>query len=143
MKRMILMLAALVAIGGFAIAGSPSCDHGEAGANEHHAEGNSCAAHGESASCPMKDKKVAEAKEVTLEGKLLCRHCNLHQTNTCEKVFQTAGTETLLPICAASDLKSAEAVSEYGNAVIVVTGTLMKTEDGTELLRISSAKKKA
>lgn len=57
-------------------------------------------------------------------------------------LIQTAGSETLLPICAASDLKAAEAVSRHGAAVIEVSGTLMKAEDGTQMLRITSAKKK-
>ena len=142
MKKMILMLTLLVVVAGLAIAGGgPSGDHDDKSvANERKAEARS-AANEKPASCPMADQKVVEAKKVTLEGKLLCRHCNLHETSTCEKVFQTA--EKLLALCPAGDLKSAEAVAEYGAAVIVVSGTLVKSEDGTELLRISSAKKKA
>jgi hypothetical protein len=143
MKKLVLMLVALVAVAGFAFAGGPDCDHKAADAKKHaEGDGHSCAMT-EHANCPMKGKKVTETKDVTLTGKLLCRHCNLKQTKTCEKVFQPAGTETLYAVCLGGELAQAEKASEHGEATLEVSGQLVKAEDGSAMLKIASAKKKA
>ena len=90
----------------------------------------------------MKGHEVAESKEVTVEGKLLCRHCNLKETEKCEKVFVSA-SNARYAVCPKSDLKAAEGVSKHGQATIVVTGKLMKAKDGLEVLQIQSAKAKS
>lgn len=144
MKKLMMLLVALLAVAAFAVAGEEkSCNHAKgeatAAAGDH-----SCAEPGSMhANCPLKGKKIAETADVTLEGKLLCRHCNLKQQDTCEKVFQPAGSETLIAICSGSDLKAAEAVAEHGEAVISVSGKLVKAEDGSQMLKIEKAKKKA
>lgn len=92
--------------------------------------------------CKMKDAKAAEAKAVEMDGKLLCKHCNLHVQDTCEKVFQPSGDEArLYPICEGSkgDL---EAMSEEGTAVVHVKGKIVKCEkDGKEELLIEEISK--
>ena len=136
MKSLAYSLSILLALAGLAIAGEgKSCDPSK----EAHKAGEKAR---ETSSCPMKDKKVSETKTVSLEGKLLCRKCNLKQTKSCEKVFQPAGSEALMAICPSSDVAAAEAVSEHGEAIIVIGGTMVEGEDGTRMIRIDSAKKK-
>lgn len=149
MKSLPFLFSLLLLCSAPALAGE-GCDHGEPEATrtpsgesdschgEEHAD--STKAHGAGSACPMKGKTIAETTEVTLEGKLLCRRCNLHETESCEKVFQTTGSETLLPLCPASELADAEKLSEHGEALIVVTGKRMTASDGTVMLRIASAK---
>ena len=144
MKRLIFVLVGIVAIAGFAFADGPGCDHKPAAAQETHAhgEGHDCSMT-EHASCPLKGKKVVETTDVTLTGTLLCRKCDLKQTETCEKVFQQAGTETLYPLCIGGEIEQAKTASEDGKATLEITGKLVKAEDGSSMLRILSAKKKA
>lgn len=93
------------------------------------------------AACPMKGKKVAGSSEVELTGKVVCMHCNLHKEDSCRKVFQSAKDESLIDLCPMSDMDSVEAVSEHGTALLVVTGKLVKAEDGTAALEIKTVKK--
>jgi hypothetical protein len=144
MKKLVLVVLAMLAVAGFAFADGPACDHKAAKAQENKAEGDghSCSMT-EHENCPLKGKKIAEKSDVTLTGKLLCRHCNLKQQETCEKVFQPAGSETLYAVCLGGELKAAEAASEHGEATLDVTGELVKAEDGSSMLRIATVKKKA
>lgn len=145
MKRLGFLLLGLIVVAGFAIAGEPGCDHSKtATAQESHpeGEGHTCSMT-EHANCPLKGKKIAETTKVELAGKLLCRKCNLHQTESCEKVFQPAGAETLYAVCLGGELKAAEAASEHGEATLEIAGELVKAEDGASMLRILSVKKKA
>jgi hypothetical protein len=145
MKRLIFVFVGVFTLGGFAFADGPGCDHKAAASQEQHAEadGHACSMT-EHAACPFKGKKIAETTQVALTGKLLCRHCNLHQTDTCEKVFQPTGAEqTLYAVCLGGEKEQAERASEHGEATLEVTGELVKAEDGSSMLRILSAKKKA
>jgi hypothetical protein len=88
--------------------------------------------------CPM--AKSAEGKAVEMTGKLLCKHCNLHQSESCEKVFQPSNDEkTLYAVCDKSKI-DVEKVSEEGTALLHIKGTLVKcAEDGKEELVIDEA----
>lgn len=92
--------------------------------------------------CKMKDASLSEAKSVDMTGKLLCKHCNLHLQENCEKVFQPSNDEAkLYPICEASkgDL---EAMSDEGKAIVHVKGKIVKCEkDGKEELLIEEITK--
>lgn len=92
--------------------------------------------------CPA--AKSAEGKTVEMTGKLLCKHCNLHQTEMCEKVFQPSDDEkTLYAVCDKSKV-DVEKVSEEGTAVLHIKGKLVKcAEDGKEELVIEEATKVA
>lgn len=144
MKKMLLIAAILLAATTFSFAGE-GCDHAKATetANAKPHEGCNHDAESGEAACPMKGHEVAESKEVTVEGKLLCRHCNLKETEVCEKVFVPEGASTRYAVCPKSDLKAAEAVSNHGEATIVVTGKLMKAKDGLEVISIKSARAKS
>lgn len=93
------------------------------------------------AACPMKGKKVAESKDVEMTGKVICMHCNLHKEDSCRKVFQSNKDEALINLCPMSDMKAVEAVSDHGEALLVVTGKLVKADDGTLTLEIKTAAK--
>lgn len=99
-------------------------------------------------SCPMmKDHQGAaapEGKAVEMTGKLLCRHCNLHETESCEKVFQPSNDEkTRYAVCSHSKV-DVEKVSEEGAAVLHIKGKIVKcAEDGKEELFIEEATKVA
>ena len=92
--------------------------------------------------CPM--MKAGEGKAVELTGKLLCKHCNLHQSETCEKVFQPSNDEkTLYAVCSHSKV-DVEKISEEGSAVLHIKGKIVKcAEDGKEELLIEEATKVA
>ncbi len=101
--------------------------------------------------CPRGDKNSAQhakameqAKAVEMTGKLLCKHCNLHQQENCEKVFQPSNDEkTLYAVCDQSKV-DVEKVSEEGAAVLHIKGKIVKcAEDGKEELMIEEATKVA
>ena len=144
MKRLGFLLLGILVVAAFAFAGEPgSCDHkASATAQESHAEGegHTCSMT-EHENCPLKGKKIAETTDVALSGKLLCRKCNLNETKTCEKVFVSG--ETRYAVCLGGELKQAEAASEHGEATLDIKGELVKAEDGSSMLRILEAKKKA
>ncbi|MDX1582547.1 MAG: hypothetical protein R3338_03015 [Thermoanaerobaculia bacterium] len=91
--------------------------------------------------CPMKNHAaVVSSEDVTLTGQLLCRHCNLHETDACEKVF-VSEDDTRYPLCPEGDIDAAQSISEHGEATIVVKGKVMELEDGSSILRIETAEK--
>lgn len=103
-------------------------------------EGKSCSMEGAHDKCPVKHAKVVSTEDVEITGKLLCRHCNLAETDSCEKVFVSSDDERFM-LCPEGDVKAAEAISEHGEATMVVKGKMMKLEDGGSVLRIISAEK--
>ena len=140
MKKTLFLFTILLSAAAFSFAGE-GCDHAKAatqtaGAHECNHDGSS------EPGCPMKGHELAETKEVTVEGKLLCRHCNLKETEKCEKVFVTADNARYA-VCPKSDMKAAESVSKHGQADIVVTGKVMKAKDGLEVLEIKTARAKS
>jgi hypothetical protein len=102
----------------------------------------------EKKTCHMGDKAAqkmeADGTAVEMTGKLLCKHCNLHQSETCEKVFQPSSDEkTLYPVCQHSKV-DVEKVSEEGTALLNIKGKLVKcAEDGKDELWIAEATKVA
>lgn len=102
-------------------------------------EGKSCGMDSHDA-CPLEHAKVVSTEDVEITGKLLCRHCNLKETDSCEKVFVSNDDERFM-LCPEGDVKAAEAISEHGEATMVVKGKMMKLEDGGSVLRITSAEK--
>ncbi len=126
MKKLIFAFAivfAIAALAAYADDPKPSCPM----MNDHHGQ----------AAAP-------EGKAVELTGKLLCKHCNLHQSETCEKVFQPSNDEkTLYAVCSHSKV-DVEKVSEEGTAVLRIKGKLVKcAESGKEELMIEEATKVA
>lgn len=162
MKRLILAIVVLFAASVTFAPAASACDgHGAKKAGETqaqkktgdaHAHAADCPmkaaadekageAHEHGAACPMKDKKIASKNDVEMTGKLLCMHCNLHKEDKCRKVFQSAdNAEKLYDICPGTEV-DLEQLSEEGAATVTIKGKLVKAEDGTEMLKIESAKK--
>ena len=86
--------------------------------------------------------KAAEGKAVESDGTMLCRKCDLKETEKCEKVFQMAGDDkTLVPICSGSKV-DVEALSQHGGAKLHIKGKLVKcSTDGKDELFIEEATK--
>jgi hypothetical protein len=104
-----------------------------------HKAGCAMADHGKS--CPMKGKKVVESSEVELTGNVVCMHCDLQKEDSCRKVFQTASDKSIIDICPMSDMKAVDAAGDGAKSAIVVSGKLVKAEDGAKTIEIKSAKK--
>ena len=102
------------------------------------AEESACGVDRSHDECPMKHAKIVSTEEIELTGKLLCRHCNLHETESCEKVF-VSESDQRYALCPSGDVKAAESISEHGEATMTVSGSVMKLEDGSSVLRIRSA----
>lgn len=100
--------------------------------------GEGCSTEKKHGSCPVEGAKTVSTEEVELTGKLLCRHCNLHEQDSCEKVFVSDADERYV-LCPAGEVKAAEKIAEHGEATLVVEGTVITLADGTRVLRISSA----
>lgn len=124
MKSLMSMffVAALLAPAGAVVAGGGeghSCSkEAHAGAEKSHDCHQRCD-HAES---------LADAQKVELTGKLLCRHCNLHETSTCEKVFVTESDDRF-SLCPHSDLESLQELSDHGAATLVVSGVVMAHDE--------------
>lgn len=102
-------------------------------AGEGHGHGNGA--------CPMKGKTVASSAAETVEGKLLCMHCNLDREKKCRKVLQVASApDALIDICPTSTV-DLEKISEEGAADLRLSGTMVTSEDGSKMFRIDSAEK--
>ena len=91
--------------------------------------------------CPMKDKSVASSETVTVDGKLLCMHCNLDREKKCRKVLQVASApDELVDICPTSKV-DLEKISEEGAANLRMTGKMVVAADGSKMFMIESADK--
>ena len=131
-KLAILSFVFLVAC---APAFAAGCDsHAAASGGDHKA---GCPMGADGKSCPMKDKKIASSSDVEMAGKIVCMHCDLHKETSCRKAFQASKDQAVIEICPSSDLKSVD--GEKGE--ILVTGKLVKAEDGSMVIEIKSAKK--
>lgn len=133
-RSLILIVVCALALAFPAAAGADCGKHHGSG---DHAEHAGHAGHGKE--CPMKDKKITETSEVSLSGSLLCKHCDLHQAESCQKVFQASDeAKTVYELCPGSEID----LEELEGAEIVVSGKLMKAGDGATMLMIEKAEKK-
>jgi hypothetical protein len=129
MKKFAIILALALTIPAFA--GDEKAGHAGKHA-EHHGEAGK--------SCEM--MKNAEGTPVETDGTMLCRKCDLHETEKCEKVFQMAGDDKkLVPICSGSKV-DLEELSQHGGSKLHVKGKMVKCgEDGKDELYIEEATK--
>ncbi len=115
--------------------------HGEAA--DHAAHEKNCPMKGEHVAqknCPMKGEHATSVKDVQLTGTVLCRHCDLHQSETCQKVFRSNDeAATVYDICPESAIDPETLEGE-----VTVSGKLMSCEDhGKAMLRIEAVQKAA
>lgn len=127
MKKLTISLCALLLVA------LPAFSAGACDSKKH--EGDHAAA------CPMKGKKITESSDVEMTGKVVCMHCDLHKEESCRKVFQSSKDEAVIDLCPMTDMKAIEAVSDHGKALLVVTGKLVKAEDGSMTIEIKEVKK--
>ena len=80
----------------------------------------------------------AHDKEVTLTGKVLCEHCDLHTSKSCSPALVTEGRKEPLRICSAS--KDIPAMKTAGE--VEVKGYIHAGPDGHEELEVISFFKK-
>jgi hypothetical protein len=100
----------------------------------------------DSKTCTMKDKKAAgakssdEGKSVDLTGKVLCNHCDLHKTKSCENVFQSSDQKVTYRVCEGSSANIDEL--KESKETYRVKGTLIHcAKDGVEEIVIDEATK--
>lgn len=146
MKKFFITLSIAMVPFASAFAGEEkSCSrHAKAATPEHcvkksetaHAAADAAhAEHAGDASCPIKGEHTMQP--VKLTGSVVCLHCNLHQQDKCEKVFQAAdAAKTIYSICPMGETTSVEAAAEHGAAVLEVEGHLMTSNAGSSMLMI-------
>lgn len=85
----------------------------------------------------MSSALAADAKEVTITGKMVCGKCTLHLTKECQNVVQvTQGTNTVNYFLANNDVSKAahDPICDPGSSEkVTVTGTVEK-KDGKETM---------
>lgn len=145
MKKFLTIAAALLIAGGASAAASgekpaeTSTKAHEGCAGEKMAgkgEGFCCqkgAAATKTAAC-----KPAHEKEVTLTGKVLCEHCDLHTSKSCSPALVSEGRKEPLRICGVSkDLPGMKSAGE-----VEVKGYVHAGPDGHEEIEVVSFFKK-
>lgn len=91
--------------------------------------------------CPLESKDVARSESMTVEGRLLCMHCNLQKEKSCRKVLQIAGLgDELIDVCPSSEV-DLEMIAEEGEANLRMTGKMVVAKDGSRMMVIDRAEK--
>ena len=135
MKKLALVAALILAVGFLGTANAIACDMHAKGEKKDHAEHSAKSGEKHGDSCNM---KAADAKTVELTGKILCKHCDLKQSDKCAKVFQTASDQKIYDICKGSKVDVAKLGESKSS--LKVTGKLVKCgETGAEELMIEEA----
>lgn len=102
----------------------------------------SCAAHkGDKSSCPM--GKDAKKTEVSMSGKVLCEHCDLHKKDSCNTVFQADGSKDYLQLCPDTDVAAVKKAGKDGKATLEIKGFMCENAKGEKMLQISTFTPKA
>ena len=92
--------------------------------------------HGNEHSCPAAGKTVVEKVDIEMTGEVLCMHCDLHEADSCHKVFVASDEqETRYEICPEG---AVDITSTHGPVIVV--GKQLKTDDGTLIVRVESTK---
>jgi hypothetical protein len=149
MKK-ILTIAAAVTLAGAAYAISAAGDNPadatpKAGASccaarkAAKAEGGvACCKMGAEAATKMAACQTGPGKEVTLTGKVLCEHCDLHTASACSPALKAEGREGYLKICSTS--KDIPTLKQAGD--VEVKGYIHAGPDGRDEIEIVSFNKK-
>ncbi len=149
MKK-ILMIAAVATLAGLAYAILAAGDNP---ADATPKKGASCCAarkaakaEGGAACCKMGAEAATKTaacqtgpgKEVTLTGKVLCEHCDLHTASACLPALKAEGREGYLKICSTS--KEMPALRQAGD--VEVKGYIHPGPDGRDEIEVVSFNKK-
>jgi hypothetical protein len=103
-------------------------------------DGKSCPGHaaGEKHDAKCAGKGDAKKTEVSMTGKVLCEHCDLHKKDHCNPVFQAEGSADYLSICPDTDIAAVKKAGNDGKAILDVKGFMCETKKGEKMLMISS-----
>jgi len=145
-----LTIVAVMALAGAAYAVSAGGDNGSdataktgascsAGEKTAKAEGGAaCCRKGAAAAAKTAACNPAHDKEVTLTGKILCEHCDLHMAAACSPALKADGRKDALKICATS--KDVPALEKAGE--VEVKGYVHPGPDGRDEIEVVSFQKK-
>jgi hypothetical protein len=148
--RTILTIAAVMTLGGAGYAISAAGERANCGASTVDVRccaGKEVAHAGGKAACRQKaaeaETKVAaspthQGQEVTLTGKVLCEHCDLHAATACAPALKAEGRGAYLRICSTS--KDVPALEKAGE--VEVKGYVHPGPDGHDEIEIVSFNKK-
>jgi hypothetical protein len=80
--------------------------------------------------CMLTPAQLATASEVTVTGKVMCAHCDLHQTETCKSVFQSStAANTVYTVCTDGLGEALTKVTKHGEVEAQVHGRVVTAGD--------------
>jgi hypothetical protein len=148
--KTILSIAAVMALGGAGYAISAAGENPASGASTSHASccaGKNMATAESGATCCKKGSATAvktaantthQGQEVTLTGKILCEHCDLHVAAACAPALKAEGREGYLKVCPTS--KGIAEMEKAGS--VEVKGYVRPGPDGRDEIEIISFNKR-
>ena len=148
--KTIMTIAALMALGGagYAItaagekpaegtsASHPSCCAGKKAART--ADGATICQKGAATETTTAANRTTQGQEVTLTGRVLCEHCDLHMAAACAPTLKAEGREGYLKICPTS--KDIQVLQKAGE--VQVKGYIRPGADGQDEIEVISFNKK-
>jgi len=149
MKKTLMIVAAMglagaayaVSTGGDKTADASGKRGASCGAGEKTASaegGSACCRKGAAAATKTAACKPAHDQEVTLTGKVLCEHCDLHTASACSPALKADGRKDALKICSSS--KDVPELKKAGE--VEVKGYVHPGPDGREEIEVVSFQKK-
>lgn len=86
--------------------------------------------------CPVKGHEVVKLiKDATIQGTIVCLHCDLHKRENCQKVLQTADKK-LYPFC--PDSVSEVELSKFARKQVVIKGMVHELKDADPVIHVKS-----
>jgi len=123
-KILLLTVIALLWSGSAALAGQGMQDK---------QEGHSCPA-----TCPEKNHEVTKTiADASLTGMIKCNHCDLHRSNSCQKVLQTADKK-VFQFCPES--VKTEDLEKLRGKEVQVKGTIKELKDADAVIHVETMK---
>ncbi len=125
--RKMLLLAVIVLLWSGSAAVADSCT------GMQDKEGHNCPA-----TCPEKNHEVTKTvADASLTGTIKCNHCDLHRTNTCQKVLQTADNK-VFQFC--PETVKTEDLDKLRGKQVQVKGTIKELKDADAVIHVESMK---
>ena len=126
--RKLLLLAVLCLLWSGSAALADSCK-----GMQDKQEGHNC-----SANCPEKNHEVTKTvADATLTGTIKCNHCDLHRSDSCQKVLQTADKK-VFQFC--PETVKAEDLDKLRGKQVQVKGTIKELKDADAVVHVQSMK---
>ncbi len=87
--------------------------------------------------CPLEGKEILKEEEGTVKGKVLCKHCDLHKSEKCQKVILTSD-EKIFEIC--PDCLKEIKIEDFKKKEVEAKGKIKYTKDGIAVICIKEIK---